>query len=420
MISIKNKPVFKNVIMLYLMNIAKMIFPLLTLPYLTRVLSLDCYGTVQYVKSFMVSIQLFVDFGFVLSGVRDIVKCEGDRDKIGSITGTIIASKVILSLVALVFLVVASFAITLLKVNVTFTIVSYVDVMLSCFLADFLFRGLEKMQVITARFVITRAISTALTFVFVKSDADILWIPILDIISSFIAIIITWKKIGELDIHFRCPRLSKCIDCIKSSFAFFASQLATSAFGAFSTIVIGLFMSSNDVALWSISLQLITAAQALYTPISNGIYPHMVTKRNIRLVNNILKLFMPLILLASLATCILAPYIISIISGPKYLQAVTAFRCMIPDLIFSFPVLLYGWPTLGSINKVRQITVTTVVAAIVQISGLFILQFCHQFTLINIAILRSFSEFLLMAMRYGYYRIYKNEFVLEDGTICAK
>ena len=55
--------------MLYIMNIAKLVFPLITLPYLTRVLSVDCYGVVSYVKATMVYAQLVVDFGFMLSAV---------------------------------------------------------------------------------------------------------------------------------------------------------------------------------------------------------------------------------------------------------------------------------------------------------------------------------------------------------------
>ena len=49
----EEKKVVGNTIMLYIMTIAKMIFPLLTLPYLTRILSEEAYGFVSYVKSCM-------------------------------------------------------------------------------------------------------------------------------------------------------------------------------------------------------------------------------------------------------------------------------------------------------------------------------------------------------------------------------
>lgn len=77
----KNKVVI-NTIALYGMNFAKILFPLATLPYLTRVLSLDGYGLVVYVKAIMQYFQLFIDFGFILSGTRDIVIAKKNRANI--------------------------------------------------------------------------------------------------------------------------------------------------------------------------------------------------------------------------------------------------------------------------------------------------------------------------------------------------
>ena len=65
----ENKMVM-NTTMLFLMNVAKLVFPLLRLPYLTRVLSVECYGVVAYVKSIMTYVQVFVYFGFVLSTTK--------------------------------------------------------------------------------------------------------------------------------------------------------------------------------------------------------------------------------------------------------------------------------------------------------------------------------------------------------------
>ena len=84
----KGKGIAFNVSMLYIMNIAKLVFPLITLPYLTRVLSVDCYGVVSYVKATMVYAQLVVDFGFMLSGVKAITEAREDRELVGRITDT--------------------------------------------------------------------------------------------------------------------------------------------------------------------------------------------------------------------------------------------------------------------------------------------------------------------------------------------
>ena len=97
----KGKGIAFNVSMLYIMNIAKLVFPLITLPYLTRVLSVDCYGVVSYVKATMVYAQLVVDFGFMLSGVKAITEAREDRELVGRITGNVILAKGMLSIASL-------------------------------------------------------------------------------------------------------------------------------------------------------------------------------------------------------------------------------------------------------------------------------------------------------------------------------
>ena len=157
--------VIKNTTMLYLMNIAKVIFPLLTLPYLTRVLSVECYGLVSYVKTIMLYMQLIVDFGFLLSGTKAVVRAGKNKDKIGEIVGTTIIAKFILSIVAAFVLIIMIFSIDLLNRNPLYALLSFVVVVLSIFLLDFLFQGLERMEVIAIRFVVMKVISTVLTFI---------------------------------------------------------------------------------------------------------------------------------------------------------------------------------------------------------------------------------------------------------------
>ena len=92
----------KNTMLLYMLTFAKMVFPLITLPYLTRVLTKDSYGVVTYVKSCMTYLHILVDFGFLYSAVKDIVNCDGDKLKIGKATGEVLVGRVLLGLLSLV------------------------------------------------------------------------------------------------------------------------------------------------------------------------------------------------------------------------------------------------------------------------------------------------------------------------------
>ena len=119
--------IIKNVISLYGLTIAKLVLPLITIPYLTRVLSVDTYGVVSYVKSVMTYVQLIIDFGFLLSGTKDIVAAGDNKEKIGIETGNVFFAQLILSAISFGVLMILSFALPILRNYQLFTLLSFLS-----------------------------------------------------------------------------------------------------------------------------------------------------------------------------------------------------------------------------------------------------------------------------------------------------
>ncbi len=412
-----NKKLVKNTAMLYIMNIAKIILPLVTLPYLTRVLSLGCYGTVSYVKNIMQYMQLIVDFGFVLSGTKEIVKLREDEDKLNEAVGTTIVAKLFLSSLALVALLICTFAIPLLRENILYTLLSFVPVFLTCFLFDFLFHGIDKMEVITIRFVIMKAISTLFTFIFVKNDSNVLLIPIFDIIGSLIAAVWVLFEVKRLKIKLKFGGFKSMFAKLKDSGVYFLSSIATTAFLALNTLLIGIFLTEKDVSFWSVCMQMITAVLMLYSPLTEGIYPHMVKHKDFGVVKKAMLIYGPIILVGCVFTLFVAKYALLIVGGEQYVAAENVLRALVPVLFFGFFSLLFGWPCLGAIGKQKQTTLSTIIAAGVQITGLGLLLAIGQFNLVAIAILRGVTEAALFGVRLGYCIQYRKEFNKQPTQI---
>lgn len=404
------KNVIKNIIMLYGLSIAKIIFPLITLPYLTRVLSVDTYGTVSYVKTIMTYLQLTVDFGFMLSGTKDIVKTEQDGGDVGKIAGDILLARIILGVIALLILCGMIITLPILRESIVYTLLSYLPVFLSVFLFEFIFRGLEEMHVVTLIFVIMKGIAAVLTFILVHCDSQILWIPILDAIGTFCATLLVAYEIRKRKIKIVITSLHKSIKKLIESAVYFVSDMATTAFGALNTILIGAFLSKTDVAYWSLCITMTSAVQAMYSPINSGIYPDMVKTRNFNMIKKTLKLFMPIVFVGCIFTFFIAKYALLVIGGKQYTEAANLLRALIPVLLFSFPSMLLGWPTLGAIGKAKEVTFTTVMTAVLQVVGLIILVPLHQFGLIQIALLRGATELFMMISRASVCWKYRGEF----------
>lgn len=396
--------------MLYLLSAAKMLFPFLTFPYLTRVLSVDGYALMAYVKAVMQYMQLWVDFGFILSATKNIVKAENAPKIINQIVSDTMLARVLLGLAGGVILAILSAFIPLLRDNLLFTWLSYGAVFLSCFMTDYLFRGLEQMQEITIRFVVMKGISTVLTFVLVHSDKDLLYIPILDILSSAAALVLIYFQFGKYNVRLIMPSLKRAWLYLKESSEYFLSSVATTAFGALNTLLIGIFLPEADIAVWSVALQLILVVQMCYGPIIDGIYPEMMRHKQLGLIKKLLFIFMPIVILGCVICYFAAPLIIHLAAGDKYTAAIPIFRIMIPVLLFAFPAMLCGWPSLGAIGKVRQTTLTTIISACTQCLGLGILILCGAFTLPLIAIVRDITEGVLLSTRASLVMKYKKDF----------
>lgn len=405
----KNKLVH-NTSMLYILNASKLLFPFLTFPYLTRVLSVEGYAVLVYVKAMMSYMLVWIAFGFMLSATKRVVQARKDIFLISSIVSNTIFARFLLGLAGGVIVLVCSYTIPLLRQNLLFTWLSYIPVFLTCFITDFLFRGLEKMHEITLRFVTMKGISTALTFVFVHSDKNLLLIPILDIFSSIVALILIYIRFAKYNVHLVPPSLCTAWRYIKESCTYFLSSAATTAFGALNTLLIGVYLPESDVAIWAVALQLIMLIQMCYGPITDGIYPEMIRNQKLALIKKIAFLFMPIVFVGCMFCYVAAPFIIRIASGNKYMAAVPIFRLLLPVLFFSFPAILCGWPALGAIGKVKQTTCTTIAAACIQVSGLAILIVGGQFTLPLVALLRGCSESLFFTMRFYLIHKYRAEF----------
>lgn len=396
-----------NTTMLYLHTIAKLVFPLITLPYLTRVLSKDVYGTVSYVKALMSYVQLVIDFGFIYSAVKDIVKINGKKEETDRIISNTVFAKLFLAVCSFVVVLILALTLPILKGNMLFVVLSFGTPLLSIFLFDFLFKGIEKMHFTTISFVVIKLLSTLLVFLFVKNDSDIVLIPLFDIAGSLIAVAISVFAMIKNGYSFKKPSFSESFKALKVSSTYFVNVIASTAFGIMLTLLIGIFIpNGTEISYWAVSMQLVGAVQAFYTPISDGIYPYMIRRKNLKIIKIILLIVLPIVTLGSLFCFFYSDLIIGLVSGAEYIEGAYVFKALAPVLLLSFPVSILGWPVFGAINKPKQLSISTIIGAAVQLASFLFLLIIGQMNLLAIAITRCISEATMLIIRIVF--VYKN------------
>lgn len=391
----------KNSLNLYMLTLAKFLLPLITLPYLTRVLSVDSYGIIAYIKSLMGYAQLIIDFGYMLSVTREIAehKKVNDWHKISSIVSTTTFSRIFLCAITLLLSLIIGKKIPIINDNIIIFVLYYFSIAISLFCFDFLFRGIEKMEILSIRFVLSKIISVIFILLLVKGDNDLILMGFIEIIGSMIAAVFSFIEIKKLNIILIIPKISDCIKNIKNSLIYFLSNFSTTAFSLMITFLIGLYMKPSDVAYWSLALQVVVMIQSFYSPIIESLYPALIREFRTSLIMRTLYFAIPLIIFGCIVIYSYGDLILTVLVGDSYYASYQTLVYLIPLLIISFPAMLFGWPVLGSMGYAKEVTCTTVLASVIQIALLFYLIYSNSFNILFIAITRNVSEFILMISR---------------------
>lgn len=391
---------YSNTIWQYGLQLVKYVLPLLTLPYLTRVLEPEGYAVYAYVVSFMSFVQTFVDFGFNLSGTKSVARA-GNSAELGLITGRITQARLMLCVLTGVVCVFIGMSIPIIRSNTMYSVLSFIAVCGRALAPDFLFQGKEQMGPITIRYLVSKTVSTVLTFVLVQTSEDLLWVPILDIFASLIALIWSFsaaKKLFRLVLKF--DALSAVFDELLKSAYYCLSNMASTAFSGVTTLIIGFAITDPvQISYWSLAMTAVSAVQALYAPITNSLYPHMVAGQDFHFARKLIQKSIFLVLPGTVLFYFLSDFIVMILGGQEYSGASRVLQLVSPVLFFSFYGLIAGWPILGAMGRVRELTRTTVISSFINIVLLVLLTVTGQASVASFAIVRNITEASLCYLR---------------------
>lgn len=391
----------KNIIAQYGLQIAKYLFPFITLPYLTRVLGPDIYAIRAYILAAMTFMQIFLDYGFTMFGTKAIAECGDNIEAIRTNTSCIVVLRGLLCVAGAAILAAITPFLPIMAANPLYVVLAYVGVCLKATLPDFVFQGLEDMGIITQRFVGSQIVSTILIFALIRKPSDLLLVPIFEGLSSLIAFVWSWDNVVRVRaIQFVKVSFSVALRAFKESSIFFLSNAATTVFNAFTTLMIGIYVVNHaQISYWAIAMTAITAVQSLYTPVTNSLYPHIVKSRDTKLLKKFLIIGTTLVLVGTVAFAFCSKLIMWVLGGPSYIAGSYIIVLLSPVLLLSFPSMLIGFPFLAAVGKVRELTISSIAAAIFHIVGLFLLGFSGIFSISAVALLRCATEAVMLGLR---------------------
>jgi PST family polysaccharide transporter len=371
---LKHSRLLENFISLSTLQVANYILPLITLPYLVRVLGPEKFGLIAFAQAFIGYFNVLTDYGFNLSATRDISINRKDNDKVSEIFSSVIIIKFGLLLLSLFIMTLIIFSFDKFRSEWPIYYLTFGMVIGQVLFPVWFFQGMEKMKYITFLNILARIIFTISIFIFVKNASDFLYVPILSSLGSIVAgVLAFWIVFKDFGVKFRMPDFERVKFHLKEGWYIFISTVAISLYTTSNTFILGLFTNNIIVGYYSAAEKIIRAVQGLLSPVSQTIFPHVSKLMNeskdagIKFIRRITYLIGGLSFVISLVIFILANLIVETILGSQYTESIIILRILafLPFLVGLSNV--FGVQTMLTLNYKKAFTNIIVFASGVNI-----------------------------------------------------
>jgi PST family polysaccharide transporter len=352
------KVLMENFVSLSLLQVASYVFPLITLPYLARVIGVDKFGEIAFAGAVMVYFQTIVDWGFKFTATRDIAKNRNDKNKVSQIFSNVMWAEFFLMLLSLIIFVALILLVPKFWAMRKLMLISFCVVPCYMLFPDWLFQGLEKMKYITVMNVFSKLLFTIAIFIFIKQKSDFILQPlftslgfVLSGIMSMYIIVVKWK------IKFTKPSVSEIIKTIKSSTDVFINTIAPNLYNSFSVLLLGFWGGSVANGKLDVGNKFVTVFQQLISVISRTFFPYLsrkIDKHALFAKINIITAGCVALLLF-----LFAPLLVKIFYTPEFSDGILVLRVMACSVLFLTISSVYGTNYLivqGYEKQLRKIT----------------------------------------------------------------
>lgn len=402
-----NKILINNFFALSVLQFLNLVLPLITLPYLLRVIGVENVGLLAFSQAFVFYFQIVTEYGFNLTATRDISVNTENKESVKKIYNETMTTKFFLFFVSGIVLFLLVISTPYFWKNHILYLFYYLSLFGQILFPIWFFQGVQQMKYVTYINVIAKTIFTILVFLIVTHEEDYIFVPLLlaigNIISGIISVYYLYKNHG---IFFKIQHFSKVKEQLISGKFIFLSQLKITLFSNTNTFVLGLIAGNFSVGLFNTAEKIIRAFASLQVPVVNTLFPYIA--KEIR--NNLDKTVVQIKKIGLYGTIfymiILTPVfiyskeIIVLLGTKDAIESSKILRILITLPLLIFLNNLFGTQILLNLNKDKTYFNILLVTAVTNIVLIFPLTYRFDYVGTSISVL--ITETLLFLLMWVY------------------
>lgn len=397
-----------NFIMNFLLTATNFIFPLITFPYISRVLQSTGTGTITFVATVANYFLMAANLGIPTYGIRACAKARDDKAALTKVCHELLIINAVTTAISLVTFLILVAIVPHFREEKTLFYINGLNIVLNLFGMQWLYQGLEQYDYITVRSVAFKIASVILLFLLVHNESDYL---VYGFISVFAAAgsnvlnavhsrkLIDWKPQGHYEFRKH----------IKPILVLFTQTMIVSIYTNLDTVMLGFMKDNSEVGLYTTAVKVKGILLSLVASLGTVLLPRMsnvVKQGDSSLFNELTKKSLNITMLMafplSVFFCIFSKESVLLLAGEGFLGAVLAMQIITPAVIPNGLTGVLGVQVLTSIEKEKYVLYSVTAGAVIDfILNLWLIPF---YGAAGAALATAIAEFVVLFVQIYYTR----------------
>lgn len=362
-----------NMIMNVILTVSSMLFPIITFPYVSRVVGAEGIGKVTFVTSVVTYFSMFAQLGIPTYGIRACAKIRDNKEELSRIVHEILLINVITCTISYIALGIALATVPRFAEEKGLFLVISTTILLNALGIEWLYKGLEMYSYITIRSLIFKVIAVVALFVLVHNPDDYIiygGITIFAVAASNVLNFINARKY----ITFRWLGNYHLKKHVKMVLVFFAMSVAITIYTNLDNVMLGFMKSDIDVGYYTAAVKIKLVLVSVVTSISTVLLPRASYYVDQGLIDEFVSIakramnFVVIFVIPSVIYfMIYAKEGILLLSGAGFDPAIPAMQAIMPTLLFIGVTNILGIQMLVPLGKEKQVLYSTILGAIVDL-----------------------------------------------------
>ena len=397
-----------NFIMNVILKMSSFIFPLITFPYVSRVLGAVGNGKVSFATSVIYYFSMIATLGIPTYGVKICAQYREDKEKLSKTVKELLLIESVAMIISYVIFFIALYSIPRLQEDKMLMLINSATILLTVFGVEWFYQAIEQYDYITFRNLAFKIISISLMFLFVHKTEDYILYGAINVLGTVGSNILNILRIRKL-VDFKTKCTIHLLQHIRPIFMLFMLSAASMVYTSLDTTMLGFIKDDATVGYYNAAVKLKNILVSLVTSLGTVLLPRLsnsLANKDMITFNRLIKKSFNFVLLISIPLtiyCIIeASDCINFLAGSGYQQAVLPMQLISIAIIFIGLSNIIGIQILIPFGKENLTVISTIVGAIVNI--ILNLIFIPLYSAAGAALATSIAELSVLLVQVYFIR----------------